>query len=70
MQKHEVKYYYSIMKHTRGTGYDHDCLMLDEDFQPLRYIYEASAMYKKSLLENEYGSGYKFYIVRLYNEYY
>ena len=64
MLKKDARYHYGIMKHTKGSGYDKDCLVLGPDYMPLRYIYRASADHICSELNKAHSNRLKFYVVR------
>ena len=63
MFKKDVKYHYGIKKHICGTAYEHDCWVLDLDYQPLKYIYKPSAEFICNELQKR-SKDSKYYVVR------
>lgn len=64
MLKQYAKYHYGIKKHTKGDAYEYDCLVLDVNYLPLKYIYRASADYMCDQLNKAHSGRVKFYVVR------
>lgn len=55
---------YGIKKHTKGTKFSYDCLMLDNDYKVRAVTKETAEMLVK-YFEKRYGDAYSFRIVRL-----
>lgn len=52
-----------IMKHIKGTGYDHDCYVLTSDYKIKKFLYKESAEYECSLLNMQHDDC-SYYVVR------
>ena len=55
---------YGIVKHTKGTSYEHDCLITDVDFKVREFTHEGAEMFMRQL-HARYGDEYSFRIRRL-----
>lgn len=64
MLKQYAKYHYGIKKHIKGDSYENDCLVLDSNYKPLKYIYKSSANYMCEQLNQAHSGRMKFYVVR------
>ena len=56
---------YGIMIHRKGTSYEDDYLVTDENYRTLKYIYRASANYMAEQLTKAHNGRCTFTVVRL-----
>lgn len=56
--------YFCIMKHTKGTSYEHDCYLLDSKYRIKKFKYRESAKYECARLNMEKSKNCSYYIVR------
>lgn len=55
---------YGIVKHVKGTSYEHDCLITDIDFNVREFSHESAETFLR-ILQERYGNEYSFRIMRL-----
>lgn len=65
MYKNDMPPRYGIKKHIKGSFYDEDCLVIDEHYHVLSYIYKESANYMCEQLNKAHSGRIKFYVVRM-----
>lgn len=65
MYKKDARFHYGIMCHKKGERYADDYLVTNEKYQPLKYIYRASANYMADQLTKAHSGRCKFTVVRL-----